>query len=182
MSIYDFSARTINGEHKSLGSYQDKVVLIVNTASACRFTPQYEDLQRIYAQHKDKGFEVLGFPCNQFEEQEPGDNAEVLSFCQRNYGVDFQMFSKVEVRGENAHPLFNYLTSSVPFKGFDQTKLQAKIFSMFLDEKHPELANGNGVKWNFTKFLVNRSGKVVARLEPPTDIMDEVEPLVTMLL
>ncbi|MGX4668265.1 glutathione peroxidase [Cerasibacillus sp. JNUCC 74] len=144
MSVYDFQVTSIDGNKKSLADYKGKVLLIVNTASKCGFTPQFKGLQQLYDTYKDKGFYVLGFPCNQFNNQNPGSDKEITQFCQINYDVTFPMFSKVEVKGENAHPLFKYLTE------------QAK--GMFT--KH--------IKWNFTKFLVNKQGRVINRYAPQT--------------
>ncbi|HLR03449.1 MAG TPA: glutathione peroxidase [Virgibacillus sp.] len=154
MSIYDFSAKTIDGEEKSLGDYKGKTLLIVNTASKCGFTPQYEGLENLYQTYKDQDFAVLGFPCNQFNNQDPGTDDEISEFCQKNYGVSFPMFSKIDVNGENAHPLFKYLTS---------------------EEKGMVTKN---IKWNFTKFLVNKDGDVVDRFAPqtkPENIKKDIE-------
>jgi glutathione peroxidase len=153
-SIYDFTAKSLQGKDVSLGDFRGKPMLIVNTASKCGFTPQYEGLEKLYEQHKDKGLVVLGFPCNQFGAQEPGSEAEIGAFCQANYGVTFPMFSKIDVNGTNAHPLYNYL------KG----------------EKAGILGTKN-IKWNFTKFLVNRDGQVVNRFAPttkPEDIQNAI--------
>lgn len=155
-SIYDFSAKTIDGEEKLLSDYKGKVLLIVNTASKCGFTPQFEGLQNLYEKFKDHDFEVLGFPCNQFGHQDPGANEEINQFCQKNYGVTFPMFSKVDVKGKNAHPLFDFLTSK-----------QKGIL-------------GEQIKWNFTKFLINHEGKVVKRFGPqknPETIEKDIEAL-----
>ncbi|WP_156290255.1 glutathione peroxidase [Oceanobacillus salinisoli] len=156
MSVYEFSAKTIDGEEKSLKEYKGKVLLVVNTASECGFTPQFDGLQKLYNQYKEQGLEVLGFPCNQFGSQDPGLDEEISSFCQKNYGVTFQMFSKVDVNGDNAHPLFKYLTHEA--KGL-------------LSEK---------IKWNFTKFLVDQNGNVVNRYAPqtkPKNIQSDIERL-----
>jgi glutathione peroxidase len=142
-SLYTFSARTLGGEPVDLDRYRDKVLLIVNTASECGFTPQYEGLQRLYERFAARGFEVLGFPCNQFGKQEPGDAAQIGEFCGQKYGVTFPMFDKIEVNGPDAHPLYRYLTSKA--RGVLGTK---------------------SIKWNFTKFLVERDGKVVKRYAP----------------
>lgn len=157
MSIYDFKATTIQGEEKSLVDYKGKPVLIVNTASKCGFTPQFKGLQELYEKYKDQGFEILGFPCNQFNNQDPGDDDEIEDYCQVNYGVTFQMFSKVDVKGENTHPLFAYLTEEA--KGL-LTKQ---------------------VKWNFTKFLVDKEGNVVKRFAPqtkPADIEENIKKVI----
>jgi glutathione peroxidase len=157
MSVYDFSAKTIRGEEQSLADYKGKVLLIVNTASKCGFTPQYKELQELYEQYRDRGFVVLGFPCNQFGHQEPGTEEEIEQFCQVNYGVTFPMFAKVDVNGENAHPLFQYLK-----------------------EKAPGVLGTKAIKWNFTKFLVDRNGNVVARFASqtrPSELKSEIEKL-----
>jgi glutathione peroxidase len=156
-NIYDFSAETLGGETLSLGAFRDKVVLIVNVASECGFTPQYKGLQELYAQYAARGFEVLGFPCNQFGKQEPGDSAAIGAFCEKNFGVSFPMFAKIEVNGAEAHPLYK-----------------------FLKDKEPGVLGIEAIKWNFTKFLVDRSGRVVRRFAPttkPEAIAEDVERL-----
>ena len=142
-SIYDFEAKTIDGDVKSLADYRGKALLVVNTASKCGFTGQYAELQQLYDDYKAQGFEILAFPCNQFLGQEPGDSAEIKSFCQLNYSVTFQLFEKIEVNGEGANPLF-----------------------VFLREAAPGLLGTTAVKWNFTKFLVGRDGRVAGRHAP----------------
>ncbi|MFC3885253.1 glutathione peroxidase [Bacillus songklensis] len=158
MSVYSYSAKTIKGEEVSLEQYKGKVLLIVNTASKCGFTPQYKGLQALYEKYKDQGVVVLGFPCNQFGGQEPGSEQEIESFCELNYGVTFPMFAKVDVNGENAHPLFVYLS-----------------------EQAPGVFGSKMIKWNFTKFLVNGEGEVIDRFAPktlPADIEKEIEALI----
>ena len=169
MSVYDFSAKTISGKEVSLEDYKGKVLVIVNTASKCGFTPQYEDLEKIYQNYKEQGVEILGFPSNQFAEQEPGNNSEIHEFCKLNYGVSFQLFDKTDVRGTEAHPLFNYLTENTKFEGFDLNQKKKKILSSFLSEKFPHFLEGDSVKWNFTKFLIDREGNIVGRFEPTTE-------------
>lgn len=169
MSIYNFNATTIDGDEVSLEQYREKVLLIVNTASKCGFTPQYEGLEKLYEQYKDKGFEILGFPSNQFAGQEPGEDQEIKKMCTINYGVSFQLFKKSDVRGENAQPLFRYLTEKTSFKGFDLDQPNEKKFNDFLKERHPEFLEGNSVKWNFTKFLIGRDGNIVERYESITE-------------
>ena len=142
-SIHEFSAKRISGKEESLAAYRGKTLLIVNVASKCGFTPQYEGLQKLYEAYKDKGVEVLAFPCNQFGAQEPGDEKEIASFCSLNYGVTFPMFAKVDVNGENAHPLYK-----------------------FIKKEKKGLAGSEAIKWNFTKFLIDGDGKVVARFGP----------------
>ncbi len=157
-TVYEFTAKTLDGQDKSLSDYRGKVLLIVNTASKCGFTPQYEGLEKLYKDNKSKGFEILGFPCNQFGAQEPGDAAEIGAFCKKNYGVDFQMFEKVDVNGEKAHPLWKFLQS----------------------EKRGAF-NTESIKWNFTKFLVDRNGVVQKRYAPnvkPEDIAADIKKLV----
>lgn len=180
MSIYDFKAKTIDGDEITFEQYKGKVLLIVNTASKCGFTPQYEGLEEIYKKYKSQGLEILGFPSNQFAEQEPGENSEVKNFCSLNYGVTFPLFEKTDVRGDNAHPLFKYLSESVPFKGFDLNHPIGQPLTDILEKNFPDILEGNSVKWNFTKFLVDRNGNVVDRFEPtsePKDIIVHIEKL-----
>ena len=180
MKIYDFTVKTNQGVEKSLGDYKGKVLIIVNTASKCGFTPQYKELQELYDKYKDKGLEILGFPCNQFGAQEPGSNEEVQTFCRRNYGVSFQIFEKGDVRGDTAQPLFKYLTETKKFEGFDKNHPIAEKLIEALKENFPEYLEGDGIKWNFTKFLVDREGNVVKRFEPttaPSDMTAEIEKL-----
>ena len=180
MSVYDFTVKTNKGVEKNLADYKGKVLLIVNTASKCGFTPQFEGLQKLYKDYKDKGLEILGFPCNQFAGQEPGTNEEVQTFCKANYGVTFQIFEKGDVRGETAQPLFKYLTAEKGFKGFDESHPIAKPLMDALKTNFPEYLEGDGIKWNFTKFLIDREGNVVERFEPTTDpaaIASDIEKL-----
>ncbi|RZT97461.1 glutathione peroxidase [Ancylomarina subtilis] len=174
--FYDFKLNSLSGEEVPMSSYKGKVVLVVNTASKCGLTPQYEGLEAMYEKYKDQGLVILGFPCNQFLGQEPGSSTEIAEFCHKNYGVSFPMFEKIEVRGENAHPLYKMLTSQKPFRGFDDSTSGQK-FKSFLSEKFPEIYEGNGIKWNFTKFIIDRSGKLVRRIEPniaPKDFEKEI--------
>lgn len=180
MNNLDFTVNTIDGEKKNLSDYIGKVLLIVNVASKCGFTKQYSGLQKLYEQYKDKGFEILGFPCNQFAEQEPGTSDEIQNFCQLNFGVTFPLFEKIEVRGENAHPLYKFLSEKIPFGGFDLSNPSAEFLHDFLTKNFPEYLEGNSIKWNFTKFLVDRKGNVVSRFESPiepSDISKEIEKL-----
>jgi glutathione peroxidase len=156
-TAFDFAAPRLNGKDEKLSNYRGKVLLIVNTASQCGFTPQYKGLQALHDSYAGKGFEVLGFPCNQFGAQEPGEGDEIASFCEMNYGVNFPMFDKVDVNGSNAHPLWN-----------------------FLKEQAPGALGIEAVKWNFTKFLVGKDGKVVKRYAPqtePKEIAKDIEKL-----
>jgi glutathione peroxidase len=157
VSAFDFDATTLSGQPVSLGAYRGQVMLVVNTASACGFTPQFEGLEALWKSHRDRGLVVVGFPCNQFGSQDPGTADEISSFCQVNYGVSFPMMAKVDVNGSDAHPLWKWLTAEAP--GFLGTK---------------------AIKWNFTKFLVDRKGNVVKRYAPtdkPEDIQKDVEKL-----
>jgi glutathione peroxidase len=181
MSIYDFSAKLINGKEVSLEDFKGKVIVVVNTASKCGFTPQYNDLQKLYEKYKSKDLIVLGFPCNQFGEQEPGENDEVNTFCQLNYGVSFPIFEKINVNGKDAHPLFKQLIIEAPFKGYDTNSAVGKILYSMISEKYPENLYGDTIKWNFTKFLINREGKVVKRFEPtvePFDMEDNIKNII----
>ncbi|MCI6691981.1 MAG: glutathione peroxidase [Clostridium sp.] len=156
MNFYDFKANDINGKEVNMNNYKGKVVLVVNTASKCGFTPQLKDLEDLYKEYKDSGVEILGFPCNQFLNQEPGDNNEVKNFCQINYGVTFNMFEKIDVNGSNAHPIYKYLK--------DQEK---GILT-------------KDIKWNFTKFLIDRNGNVIKRYSPttsPLKIKEDIEKI-----
>lgn len=153
-NIYQFEAELLDGRNKSFADYQGKVLLIVNTASKCGFTPQFAGLEKLYEEYKNQGLEVLGFPCNQFGGQDPGSNDQIGSFCQKNYGVSFPMFAKVNVKGAEAHVLFRYLTNNS--KG----------------------VLGSGIKWNFTKFLIGKDGKVINRFAPttkPESIVNEIQ-------
>lgn len=143
--IYDFQAELLEGEQKNLADYQGKVLLVVNTASQCGLTPQFEGLEKLYQDYQQQGLVILGFPCNQFAHQDPSSNEEIGSFCQRNYGVSFPMFAKIDVNGPTAHPLYQYLTSKA--KG---------------------ILGSESIKWNFTKFLINQNGEVVKRYSPIT--------------
>ncbi len=157
MSIYQFSAKSIDGKEVSLQQFAGNVLLIVNTASKCGFTPQYKELQQLYEKYHERGFFVLGFPCNQFGNQEPGSEEEISEFCELNYGVTFPMFAKIDVNGNNAHPLFTYLK-----------------------EQAPGILGSKAIKWNFTKFLVDRKGRVVNRFASnvsPLALQDKIEEL-----
>ena len=172
MSIYDYAYTSIEGNPVSMSDYKGKVVLIVNTASKCGFAPQYEGLEALYQRYRDQGFEVIGFPCNQFMDQEPGDEAAISEFCSVRYGVTFPMSAKADVRGDDAIPLFRYLTEQKGFEGMGKG-IKNKAFDMMLKAKYKDGYKDSQVKWNFTKFLVDRQGEVAARFEPvvePADI------------
>ena len=160
MGIYNFKVRTIEGEEKDLTEYKNKVLLIVNTASKCGFTPLYKGLEELYKKYGNDKFKVLGFPCDQFMHQEPGTNSEIKNFCEINYGVTFPLFDKINVNGEKAHPLFKYLS-----------KEKAGLLN-------------DGIKWNFTKFLIDSKGNVVARFAPstrPKKLSSEIEKLINVV-
>ncbi|KIL17239.1 glutathione peroxidase [Bacillus sp. FSL W8-0645] len=158
MSIYDIQVKTINGQEKSMADYKGKVLIIVNTASKCGLTPQFKQLQELYDQYHEKGLEILGFPCNQFMNQEPEGEEAIQEFCSLNYGVTFPMFAKVDVNGDNAHPLFKHLTSQA--KGVLGTKT---------------------VKWNFTKFIVDQNGEVTERFSPKTSPKELESSIIALL-
>jgi glutathione peroxidase len=181
MSIYDFKVKTLMGKDCDLSQFKGKVLLIVNTASKCGFTPQYEGLEKLYKKYHDQGFDILGFPSNQFAEQEPGTASDIAGFCKLNYGVTFPMFQKGDVRGANAQPLYKYLTSEKKFEGFNMNHPNAKGLVDFIKKNLPkDYLDDDSIKWNFTKFLVDREGHVVARFEPttvPEDIESQIEKL-----
>jgi glutathione peroxidase len=172
MSIYEFNATKTNGDVLTLSQFSGKALLIVNTASKCQFTSQFDDLQRIYDRYQDEDFEILGFPCNQFAEQEPGSGEEAAAFCRINYGVQFPIFSKINVNGEEADPLFRFLKQEAPFQGFNTDDIQAKLLKLMIMDKYPEWLVGDAIKWNFTKFLIDRDGQVLHRYEPTDDLED----------
>lgn len=158
MPVYEYDVKMITGEEISLETYRGQVLLIVNTASKCGFTPQYTELQKLYERYKEKGFVILGFPCNQFMAQEPGDDLEISGFCRLNYGVTFPMFSKIKVKGNDIHPLYDYLSNEAP-----------------------GVLGSKAVKWNFTKFLVDKEGKPVKRYSPQTKPNEMEEDIVRLL-
>ena len=179
MNIYDFTVKTRKGEEVPLSNYKGQVLLIVNTATGCGFTPQYKELQEIYDAHKADGLEILDFPCNQFADQAPGTDEEIHTFCTGRFGITFPQFAKCDVNGENAIPLYRYLTANTTFEGFNGPAglmLSGVVKKMDKDYKH----NGN-IKWNFTKFLIDREGNIVARMEP-TLSMEKVKAEVEKVL
>ena len=179
MNLYDFKVMTRKGEEVSLEEYRGKVVLVVNTATGCGFTPQYTDLQSIYDELHEEGLEILDFPCNQFANQAPGEDEEIHTFCTGRFGITFPQFSKLEVNGDNADPLFEELASAIPFEGFGKglkAMTMNKVAKM-VDKEHGDKAY---IKWNFTKFLIDREGNIVARFEPTASmetVKEEVEKL-----
>lgn len=174
MGVFDFIVKDNNGKNVSLSDYKGKVVLIINSATECGFTPQYENLQKLYTEYKDKGFEILDFPCNQFGHQAPGTDEEIASFCTSRFGVTFPIFSKIEVNGDNAIDLFKFLKKEQGFKGFDPAEDKSDFMNSYIEKIDPDFRNNSEIKWNFTKFLVDKSGNVVARFEP-VDNMAKIE-------
>ena len=180
MSIYDFTVRDRKGNPVDLSDYKGKVVLIVNTATGCGFTPQYKELQEIYEANHDKGLEILDFPCNQFGNQAPGTNDEIHTFCTGRFGITFPQLGKIEVNGPGADPLYQYLTANSTFRGFDSSDL-GKLLDDMMSKADPDYKSKNDIKWNFTKFLISRDGEILERFEP-TAPMDTVREKVEAAL
>ncbi|MBQ1318405.1 MAG: glutathione peroxidase [Solobacterium sp.] len=180
MSIYDYSVTNTAGEEVSLKNYEGKVLLIVNTATGCGFTPQYEDIEKMYEDYHEKGLEIIDIPCNQFMGQTPGTDEEIHEFCTLHYNTQFPQMKKSEVNGENALPLYGYLKSQKGFEGFGRG-MKAMAMGAMLSKIDKNYKNNPEIKWNFTKFVVDRQGNVVARFEPTAD-MAEVARCVASLL
>lgn len=178
--IYGFTAKDANGQTVTMDQYKGQVLLIVNTATECGFTPQYTELEALYEKYKDKGFVVLDFPCNQFGGQAPGTIAEIQEFCTQ-YNVQFPQFDKIEVNGPNALPLYQYLKKKQKFRGFDKGHRLSPLLDNMLSRQYPGYEKTPDIKWNFTKFLVDRNGKVIARFEPTAD-MGKVEAAIEKAL
>ncbi len=179
-SVYDFCVKTRSGELVNLSEYQGKVLLIVNTATGCGFTPHYEPLEAMYKEFKDKGFEILDFPSNQFANQAPGSDDEIHEFCTLKFGTEFPQFAKIDVNGEAADPLFAYLATEKPFNGFGKG-LKNKMLEKYANMNNKQFGDKAYIKWNFTKFLVDRNGQVGERFEPTVD-MNEGKEAVSKLL
>ncbi|MBI9094336.1 MAG: glutathione peroxidase [Sphaerochaeta sp.] len=180
MSVYDISVKGKKGEEVSLSQYKGNVLLVVNTATQCGFTPQYDELQALYAKYQGKGFEILDFPSNQFDGQAPETIDEIDKICSLKFGTRFPRFAKIEVNGKGESPLYTFLKSKQGFKGFDMNHKIAPILSEILTKKDPDYAKNPSIKWNFTKFLIDRTGNVVQRFEPTHDmasVSDEVAKL-----
>lgn len=171
MGIYDFSVKAQDGSQVSLADYKGKVLLIVNTATGCGFTPQYDELQDLYELHQNDGLEILDFPCNQFADQAPGSDEEIRDFCTGRYGITFPQFSKLDVLGENAAPLFKYLSENTRFEGFGKGPM-ALVLNGMAKKMDKDYKNNSKIKWNFTKFLISREGDIVARFEPTASLKD----------
>ncbi len=179
MGIYNYTVKAQDGSEVVLSSYKGKVLLIVNTATGCGFTPQYTELQELYDAHKADGLEILDFPCNQFANQAPGSDEEIHSFCTGRFGITFPQFAKVDVNGENAIDLYKYITANTTFAGFSGP--MGLMLKMVVKKTDPDYKNNGNIKWNFTKILVDREGNIVKRFEP-TEKMDEVKKQVEAIL
>ena len=179
-TVYDFTVKDRHGNDVSLEQYRGKVLLIVNTATGCGFTPHYEPLEAMYRDLRDQGFEVLDFPCNQFANQAPGSDDEIHEFCTLKFGTEFPQFRKIDVNGDNADPLFVFLATEKPFTGFGKGLKNAAL-KKFADMNNKAYGDKTYIGWNFTKFLIDREGNVVARFEPTVD-MDEVREAVVAAL
>ena len=171
-NVYKFSVKDGNDHTVKLKDYKGKVLLIVNTATKCGFTPQYEALQKLYDTYKNQGFVVLDFPCNQFGAQAPGSFRDIHAFCTGNYGTTFPQFAKVNVNGRNESQLYTYLKAQQPFKGFDMNNNIGKFLDERFRKENPDYFKDPSIKWNFTKFLIDRQGHVIDRFEPTADMKD----------
>ena len=180
MSFYDLKAVLQNGSEVSMGDYKGKVLLVVNTATGCGFTPQYKELEQIYEEYKDKGLEILDFPCNQFAGQAPGSDAEIHEFCTLKYNVSFPQFKKSDVNGENANEVFKWLTSNTQFNGFGKNPMSLML-KPIVKKMDPDYKNNGNIKWNFTKFLFDKEGNFVQRFEP-TEGVDVVARKISELV
>lgn len=171
-TIYDFSVVNDEGKEISLGDYKGKVLLIVNTATKCGFTPQYQELEALYEKYRDQGFVILDFPCNQFGQQAPGSIKEIHEFCTANFNIEFPQFDKIDVNGEDAHPLYTFLKSKKAFCGFNTNDKIGKFLDERFKKQDPDYAKNPDIKWNFTKFLISRDGCVLQRFEPTATAAD----------
>lgn len=179
-TVYDFTVKDRKGKGVSLREYANEVLLIVNTATKCGFTPQYEELEALYKKYHTQGFEILDFPCNQFGQQAPGTDESIHNFCKLTYGTDFPRFKKVKVNGEDADPLFRFLQEQQSFAGWDENHPLTPVLDKMLSQDDPDYKQKSDIKWNFTKFLINKRGMVVARYEPTESIANiskEIEQL-----
>ncbi len=177
MDIYDFKLKKRNGEYLKLSDLKGKVILVVNTATGCGFTPQYEGLENIYQKYHDRGFEIIDLPCNQFGRQAPGSDEEIHNFCTGKYNTSFDQLAKIEVNGDNEDAFYTYLKSEAPFMGFSMAE---KVLVPVVKAMDKDYKNNNNIKWNFTKFLIDKNGKVVNRYESmtkPEKLADRIEEL-----
>ena len=179
-TVYDFTVKDMDGNEVSLAESQGKVLLIVNTATGCGFTPHYEPLEAMYKELKDRGFEILDFPCNQFANQAPGSDGEIHEFCTLKFGTEFPQFKKIDVNGETADPLYAFLATEKPFAGFGKGLKNAAL-NKFADMNNKKFGDKAYIKWNFTKFLIDREGRVIARFEPTVDMKEVREAVVAAL-
>lgn len=180
MGIYDYSVTTPKGEEISLSEFRDKVIIIVNTATGCGFTPHYKDLESMYEKYHDKGLEIIDIPCNQFAGQTPGTDDEIHEFCTLKYNTQFPQMKKSDVNGENALPVYAYLKEKQPFRGFGKG-VKAMAMDIMMKKTDKDYKSNPDIKWNFTKFVIDRNGDVVARFEP-TDDMKKLEQLISELI
>ena len=180
-TIYDFSVKDRKGGTVSLKEYANEVLLIVNTATKCGFTPQYEELEKLYEKYHSQGFAILDFPCNQFGQQAAGTDESIHSFCKLTYGTEFPRFKKVKVNGDDADPLFKFLKEQKGFAGWDMSHPIAPVLDKMLSEADPDYKEKADIKWNFTKFLINKKGQVVARFEP-TESIENIDKQISELL
>ena len=179
-TVYDFTVKDRQGNEVSLSDYAGKVLLIVNTATGCGFTPHYDPLEAMYKEFRDQGFEILDFPCNQFANQAPGTEDEIHEFCTLKFGTEFPQFAKIDVNGDSADPLFAFLATEKPFTGFGKGLKNAAL-SKFTEMNNKQFGDKAYIKWNFTKFLIDREGRVVARFEPTVDMAEVREAVVAAL-
>ena len=180
-TVYEFTVKDRKGNAVSLKEYANEVLLIVNTATKCGFTPQYEELEKLYAKYHSQGFEILDFPCNQFGQQAPGTDEAIHNFCKLNYGTEFPQFKKIKVNGEDADPLYKFLKEEKGFAGWDMSHPIAPVLDDMLSKADPNYKEKPDIKWNFTKFLINKKGQVVARYEP-TEKIDHIAQKIEELL
>ncbi len=179
-TVYDFTVKDRQGQDVNLSEYRGKVLLIVNTATGCGFTPHYEPLEAMYKELKDRGLEILDFPCNQFANQAPGDAEEIHQFCTLKFGADFPQFAKIDVNGDSADPLFAFLAAEKPFEGFGKGIKNAAL-NKFSDMNNKKFGDKAYIRWNFTKFLTDREGRVIARFEPTVDMKAVREAVIEAL-
>jgi len=181
MNLYNYTVKDRDDKEVSLSNYKGKAVLVINTATECGFTPQYTDLEKIYTELKDKGLEILDFPCNQFGGQAPGTEEEIHTFCTGRFGITFPQFAKIEVNGSNAIPLYKDLVANTKFQGFDKEHKISSILEEMYNKAHTDWKNKSDIKWNFTKFLFDKNGELVKRFEP-TYSMDKLKSEIEEIL
>ena len=180
-TVYEFSVKDRKGKEMSMKLFANEVLLIVNTATKCGFTPQYDELEALYKKYHSQGFEVLDFPCNQFGQQAPGTDESIHEFCKLNYGTEFPRFKKVKVNGPDADPLFKFLQEQKGFAGWDENHKLTPILDKMMTEADPDYKQKPDIKWNFTKFLINKKGQVVARFEP-TESIEVIEKAIEEII